>query len=131
MKFLLKIVQGPNAGAEIVNDISAGRYVSRDDRFALVDERRSEEMAQVVVRKRAAVVIMHMRGAPKTMQTNLRPYDSGVVQETLDFRWAGFSPACRYSCQHSLSYTVQDYLRPPFCPYTMLLYQFIRIPKLR
>ena len=74
-----------DAGAEIVNDISAGRYVSRDDRFALVEERRSEEMAQVVARKRAAVVIMHMRGAPKTMQTNLRPYDSGVVQETLDF----------------------------------------------
>ncbi len=27
---------------------------------------------------------------------------TNLPQETLDFRWAGFSPALRYSCQHSL-----------------------------
>jgi dihydropteroate synthase len=42
------------AGAEIVNDISGLRY--------------DEEMAKVVHRDRAAVVLMHLRGTPQTMQ---------------------------------------------------------------
>lgn len=75
-----------DAGAEIINDIAAGRYIAREARFA--DEREvdaPEEMAELVARRRAAVVLMHMRGTPKTMQTNLRPYREGVVRETIDF----------------------------------------------
>ncbi len=45
------------AGAEIVNDISALRF--------------DPEMAAVVAERRAPVVLMHMRGTPQTMQTDI------------------------------------------------------------
>lgn len=72
------------AGAEIVNDVSAGRYIASQDRFA--DENETdfpEEMADVVRRRGAAVVLTHMRGTPRTMQIAPR-YDLGVFEETFD-----------------------------------------------
>ena len=53
------------------------------------------------------------------------PERTNLPQETLDFRRTGFSPALRYSCQHSLFCTVHQVSRLSFCPYRMLLYQFI------
>ena len=50
------------------------------------------------------------------------PERTNLPQETLDFRWAGFSPALRYSCQHSLSCTLHRTSRSDFDAYTMLLY---------
>jgi dihydropteroate synthase len=73
------------AGAEIVNDISAGRYIASQDRFA--DENETdfpEEMAEVVRRRGAAVVLTHMRGTPRTMQVSPQ-YDLGVFKEVFDF----------------------------------------------
>lgn len=72
-------------GAEIVNDVSAGRYVASENRFA--DETETdfpEEMADVVRRRGAAVVLTHMRGTPRTMQIAPR-YDLGVFDEVFDF----------------------------------------------
>jgi len=51
-------------GAQIVNDISALR---------------DPQMPQVVQRNGATVILMHMRGEPKTMQENVR-YDDPVVE---------------------------------------------------
>lgn len=74
-----------DAGAEIVNDVSAGRYVASQNRFADENETQfPEEMADVVRRKRAAVVLTHMRGVPQTMQVAPR-YDLGVFNEVFDF----------------------------------------------
>jgi dihydropteroate synthase len=56
-------------GASIVNDVSALRA--------------DPEMARVIARSGAGVVLMHMQGQPKTMQQNPR-YDD-VVTEVLDF----------------------------------------------
>lgn len=53
------------AGADIVNDVTALRF--------------DEKMAGVAARARAAVVLMHMRGEPKTMQQEIRFDD--VVEE--------------------------------------------------
>ena len=58
------------AGAEIVNDVSAMLY--------------DERMAEVVARTGAAVVLMHMRGTPKDMQQGDLAYGD-VVAEILDF----------------------------------------------
>ncbi len=73
------------AGAEIVNDISAGRYVASENRFA--DENETdfpEEMTDLVRRRGAAVVLTHMRGTPKTMQVAPQ-YDLGFFDEVFDF----------------------------------------------
>lgn len=73
-------------GAEIINDISGGRYLDSSQRFA--DEMEfgfPEEMAEVVARSGAAVVLIHMRGTPKTMQTTPPEYPSGVVEEVAAF----------------------------------------------
>jgi dihydropteroate synthase len=53
------------AGAEIVNDVSA----LRDD----------PEMADVACRHKLPVILMHMRGTPKTMQK--RPFARNVVRD--------------------------------------------------
>ena len=52
-------------GAEIVNDISALRQ--------------DEAMAAVVAETKAAVVLMHMRGLPKTMQQGNLDYDDVIA----------------------------------------------------
>ena len=73
------------AGAEIVNDVSAGRYIASQDRFAAENEVDfPEETAEVVRRRGAAVVLTHMRGTPRTMQVAPR-YELGVFDEVFDF----------------------------------------------
>jgi len=57
------------AGARIVNDISALRS--------------DERMAEVVREHSAGVVLMHMRGTPRTMQEN--PHYADVVEEVSGF----------------------------------------------
>jgi dihydropteroate synthase len=57
-------------GAEIINDISSMKY---DDR-----------MAAVVAESGAAVILMHMRGLPKTMQTGDLTYRS-LLGEVISF----------------------------------------------
>lgn len=57
------------AGASIVNDISGMTY--------------DPEMMDVAFRHRATVVLMHVKGMPKSMQEN--PQYSDVVQEVFDF----------------------------------------------
>lgn len=57
-----------DAGADIVNDISALRF--------------DDDLARVVASSRAAVILMHMRGAPATMQNDIRFDD--VVSEVRD-----------------------------------------------
>lgn len=75
-----------DAGAEIVNDIAAGRYISSENRFAEENEEGfREEIAEIAARRKAAVVLMHMRGTPKTMQVGEPTYERGVVAETFEF----------------------------------------------
>lgn len=57
------------AGADIVNDITALRG--------------DPEMTELVRRTGAGVILMHMKGSPKTMQVN--PYYSDVVAEVFSF----------------------------------------------
>jgi dihydropteroate synthase len=57
------------AGAVIVNDISAMMY--------------DASMASVVVKYRASTILMHMKGAPKTMQEN--PTYENVTKEVKQF----------------------------------------------
>ena len=74
-----------DAGAEIVNDVAAGRYDSSQNRFATVDEVFPEEVAEIVARCRAGAVLMHMRGEPRTMQATEPVYANGVTEEVFEF----------------------------------------------
>jgi dihydropteroate synthase len=56
-----------DAGADIINDISGLRH--------------NEELARLVARRRVPVVLMHMRGTPKTMQKN--PFYKNTISEIL------------------------------------------------
>ena len=56
-------------GAKIVNDISAGTFDSK--------------MFEVVKSFNAALILMHMKGSPKTMQQD--PYYDDVVSEVYDY----------------------------------------------
>ncbi len=58
-----------NAGAAMVNDISALRY--------------DPEMVNVIKHFDSAVALMHMKGKPKNMQEN--PYYENVIEEVYDF----------------------------------------------
>ena len=58
-----------SAGAKIVNDISAFGF--------------DDKMVDVVKKHDAAVVLMHMKGDPKTMQDN--PYYEDVISEIYDY----------------------------------------------
>ena len=61
-----------DAGADLVNDVSA----LRGDRA----------MAELIARRGLGVVLMHMRGAPRTMQTAAGgPLYDDVVRQILDF----------------------------------------------
>ena len=62
------------AGADMINDVSALRY--------------SAGMAAIVARLRVPVVLMHMRGEPRTMQKNIQYDDvvSEVGSELTTFR---------------------------------------------
>ena len=57
------------AGASIINDVSGGRG--------------DPEMMKLAAEKKAAFIIMHMQGTPRTMQTN--PHYDDVVSEVADF----------------------------------------------
>lgn len=59
-----------NEGADIINDIYALRYDN-------------SKMAKVVAKHKAAVVLMHMKGTPLTMQKNIHYKD--VVSEIFNF----------------------------------------------
>ena len=56
-------------GAEIVNDISGLCFDKR--------------MIDVILKRKAGVVVMHMQGSPKNMQDN--PHYNDVIQEIFDF----------------------------------------------
>ncbi len=56
-----------DAGADIVNDISGLRH--------------NEELARLVAHRRVPVILMHMRGTPKTMQK--QPYYKNTISEIL------------------------------------------------
>ena len=58
-----------DAGASIINDVTAGR----------ADER----MLPLAAKRKAGVVLMHMQGEPRTMQKN--PQYGDVVREVADF----------------------------------------------
>jgi dihydropteroate synthase len=58
-----------DAGASIVNDVTAGRG--------------DEKMLPLAAQRNAAVVLMHMQGEPRTMQKN--PEYGDVVREVADF----------------------------------------------
>lgn len=58
-----------DAGASIVNDVTAGRG--------------DEKMLPLAAKRKAAFVLMHMQGAPQTMQKN--PHYGNVVAEVADF----------------------------------------------
>ena len=61
--------QALEAGARIINDISALNF--------------DPEMAKVAARHRAPVILMHMRGDPRTMQNN--PVYSDLIGDILDY----------------------------------------------
>lgn len=65
----LVAAQAVDAGASIINDISAGRF--------------DPEMFSVVVRCQAPYCMMHMQGTPKTMQE--APHYGNVVEEVKNF----------------------------------------------
>ncbi|UCE43203.1 MAG: dihydropteroate synthase [Candidatus Aminicenantes bacterium] len=71
------------AGADIVNDISAFRF---DDRMPLL-----------VSESGAPVILMHMKGVPKTMQSN--PYYEDLYQEIQCFLEERIATATAYGIQ--------------------------------
>lgn len=58
-----------DAGASIVNDVTAGRA--------------DDQMLSLAAKQKAAVILMHMQGEPHTMQKN--PQYGDVVREVADF----------------------------------------------
>src|SRR5256885_6119206 len=58
-----------DAGASIINDVTAGRG--------------DEAMLPLAAKRKAAIVLMHMQGEPRTMQKN--PHYQDVVTEVADF----------------------------------------------
>src|SRR5437016_9062233 len=58
-----------DAGASIINDVTGGRG--------------DEKMLPLVAQRKAALIIMHMQGKPRTMQTE--PHYLDVVSEVADF----------------------------------------------
>jgi dihydropteroate synthase len=62
-------LQSLAAGADIINDVSSLRF--------------DPDMAQVAARSRAPVILMHMLGAPRTMQIN--PVYESVISEIIAF----------------------------------------------
>src|SRR5437868_6276130 len=69
-----------DAGASIINDVTAGRG--------------DGQMFAVAATRRAALVLMHMQGEPRTMQKN--PQYGDVVREVADFFRQQY--ACAIEC---------------------------------
>lgn len=74
-----------NAGASIVNDISALRFDNR--------------MAEIVANHNAVVVLMHMQGTPQTMQED--PTYENVTKEVINFLKEQIDMACAKGIQHN------------------------------
>ncbi|HRS06006.1 MAG TPA: dihydropteroate synthase [Candidatus Ratteibacteria bacterium] len=70
-------------GADIINDI-----------YAL---KRDEKMAQLIVESGCAVILMHMKGTPETMQK--KPFYDDVIEEITDF----FDERIQFSLDHKIS----------------------------
>jgi dihydropteroate synthase len=68
-----------NAGASIINDVTAGRA--------------DEQMLPLAAEQNVAMVLMHMQGEPGTMQKN--PQYGDVVQEVADFFRQQYSRALK------------------------------------
>jgi len=68
------------AGASIINDVTGGRG--------------DPEMMKLAAEKKAAFIIMHMQGTPRTMQTN--PHYDDVVGDVADFFRQQY--ACALEC---------------------------------
>ncbi|MEY2495531.1 MAG: dihydropteroate synthase [Verrucomicrobiota bacterium] len=68
------------AGASIINDITGGRA--------------DPEMMKLAAERKAALIVMHMQGTPRTMQTN--PQYDEVVGEVADFFRQQY--ACALEC---------------------------------
>jgi dihydropteroate synthase len=68
------------AGASIINDVTGGRA--------------DPEMLKLAAEKKAALILMHMQGMPRTMQTN--PHYDDVVSEVADFFRQQY--ACALEC---------------------------------
>ena len=69
-----------DAGASIINDVTAGRN--------------DEKMLPLAATRKAALVLMHMQGEPRTMQKN--PQYGDVVREVADFFRQQY--ACAIEC---------------------------------
>src|SRR5438309_7103692 len=69
-----------DAGAQIVNNVTAGRG--------------DEKMLPLAAKRKAAIVLMHMQGEPRTMQKN--PHYEDVVTEVADFFRQQY--ACALEC---------------------------------
>jgi dihydropteroate synthase len=69
-----------DAGASIINDVTAGRG--------------DEKMLPLAASRKAAIVLMHMQGEPRTMQKN--PLYKNVVTEVADFFRQQYS--CALEC---------------------------------
>jgi len=69
-----------DAGASIINDVTAGRG--------------DEKMLPLAAKRKAAIVLMHMQGEPRTMQKN--PHYEDVVTEVADFFRQQY--ACALEC---------------------------------
>jgi dihydropteroate synthase len=68
-----------DAGASIINDVSGGRA--------------DEAMLPLAAERRAAIILMHMQGTPKTMQ--IAPHYDDVVAEVANFFRQQYSLAIR------------------------------------
>src|SRR5437879_2951846 len=69
-----------DAGASIINDVTAGRN--------------DEKMLPLAATRKAALVLMHMQGEPRTMQKN--PQYGDVIREVADFFRQQY--ACAIEC---------------------------------
>ena len=61
-----------NEGADIINDIYALRYDN-------------SKMAKVAAKHKAAIVLMHMKGTPLTMQKNIHYKEKDIIPEIFKF----------------------------------------------
>ncbi len=75
-----------DAGADIVNDISGLRH--------------SDDLPALVARRRVPIVLMHMRGTPKTMQKN--PSYKSTISEIIRELMASISIALEAGIPHSM-----------------------------
>jgi dihydropteroate synthase len=76
------------AGASIINDVTGGRG--------------DPEMMRLAAEKKAAFIIMHMQGTPRTMQTN--PHYDDVLGEVADFFRQQYARALEYGIDSGIGF---------------------------